>query len=304
MKFQPSLPTLTLFAVFAHTGLAWTDKGWVTTYSYATGSDCSGEVLAISSEYEEWNNECVSVSNLYNAYETMEYRGAKLQCTGSNQMIVKNYEERWDCDTQVGSSRIIHSGECQVDNEGRPYKIFFNCWTGSKHDYSSVEPKNKVQITVQWHDESTCSGDAIHFDGASRGDSVLKQDYCYKAGDSDDTWQNSYKITCDGDKAIGHQYETSDCSDEPREIDTIEDFCQEYGSGGTRFLKVDVICGNESMFDQALGWLKEQAENLGISQEALVGIVGLAGSMGSLSIALLVYRCCCRGSKRGPLSLV
>jgi len=216
-------------------------------------------------------------------------------------MIVRNYEERYDCDTQVGSSRIIRSGECQLDIEGKPYKIFFNCWTGSKHDYSSDEPKNKVQIAAQWHDDSTCSGDAIHFDGASRSDMVLKQDYCYKAVDNELTWQNSYKITCDGDKATGHSYQTSDCSDEPREIDTIEDFCQEYGS---RYLKADVTCGNESMFDQALSWLKEQAENLGISQEALVGLIAGGGSLGGLFTVLLVYRCFCRGSSKGPLSLV
>jgi len=305
MKFQSSLLTLTLFVLFAHTGFAWTDKGWVTTYSYAAGSDCSGEVVAISSEYEEWNNECVNVNNLFSAYEEMEFREAKLQCTGSNEMIVTIYEERWwmpgqDCDSEV-SSRIIRSGECQLDNEEGPYKIFFDCSTGSQHDYSSDEPKNKVQLVAELHDESTCSGDAEHFPG-SRFEMVLKQDHCYKAADNDNTWQNSYKITCDGDTATEYMYHTSDCSDEPRAVDdTIEDFCREHG---TRYLKADITCGNESMFDQALSWLKEQSENLGISQEALVGLIAGGGSLGGLFTALLVYRCFCRGSSKGPLSMV
>jgi len=292
MKFQLSLITLTLFALFADTGLAWADKGWITTYSY-DGSSCSGEVLAISSEWGPWDNECTHATYLYSAYTPMEHNVIRFQCTASNTMSVINHED-YLCDSQSSSSRIIRSGECHVDNEGGSYKIFFNCYTGSKRDYDSDEPKNKIQVVGEYHDESTCSGNAE----THSSDVVLKQDYCYKSRDDQDTRQNSYKITCDGDKATQLQYQTSDCSDEAYEVHEIEDFCSAFGLGTSWYLKADIICGEKSIFEQALSWFTEQAENLGISQETLVGLVAGGSSVGGLSLVLLVYRCCCTGSSK------
>jgi len=290
MKFQPSLLTLTLFALFAHTGLAWADKGWVTTYSY-DGSSCSGEAVAISSQWGEWDSECVHVAYLYSAYKPMEHTATKFQCTASNEMSVSNYEG-YNC--KAGSSRIIRSGECHVDNEGGSYKIFFNCYTGSKHDYDSDEPKNFIQVVGEYHDDSTCGGSAERH----ITDTVYKQDYCYKSGDDEDTWQNSYMMTCDGDKGTHLQYQTSDCSGEAREVETFEDICWPIGLGTGFYIKADITCGEKSIFEQALSWFKEQAENLGLSEEALVGLVAGGSSVGGLSIVLLVYRCCCTGSSK------
>jgi len=292
MNFQPSLLTLTLFALFAHTGLAWTDEGWVTTYSY-DGSDCSGEVLAINSGWAAMNNECSVMAYLFSAYAQMEHMGVKLQCSGSNTMIISTYTSAW-CQTQVGSSQTIRSGECNVDNEGKAYKIFFSCWTGSKHDYDSDAPQKMVQIVGEWHDDSTCSGNAEQH----LSDTVLQQDYCYRSKDDEHDWQNSYKITCDGDKATQFIYHTNDCSDEPREVETIEDVCLHLGLGTTWYIKADVTCGEASMLDQALSWFKQQAENLNISQETLVGLVAGGSSVGGLSLVLLVYRCCCTGGSK------
>jgi len=294
MNFQPSMFTLTLFALFARTGLGWADEGWVTTYSYATGSDCSGEVLAISSFIRKWENECVFVNDLFSAFEDIETTAGKLQCTGSNEMTMTKYDG-YSCSHQVDSLRTIRAGECNVDNEGRAFKIFFNCWTGSKHNYESDEPSNKVQLTGEWHDDSTCSGNVEYEDFST--DIVLKQDHCYKAGDDERTWQNSYKLTCDGDVATQYMYHTSDCSDEPRMVDTVEDSCLEFGQGNA-WLRADVTCGEQSLFHQALSWFKEQAEDLGMSESALVGLVAGGSSLGGLSLALLVYRCCCTGSRK------
>jgi len=285
--------TLTLLALFARTGLGWADKGWITTYSYASGSDCSGEVIAINSAIHEWSNECESVTQLFSAYAEMEHPAVKLQCTGSNQMTISNYEWYGCHEDDSFGTRTIGSGECNVDNEGRAFKLFFNCWTGSKHDYDSDEPSNKVQITGEWHTDSTCSGNAEYDENQS--DIVLKQDHCYRAGNDDNTWQNSYKMTCDGDVATQHMYHTYDCSDEPRLVDTAEDFCLEFFSS---FLKIDITCGEQSMFHQALSWFKEQAEDLGISESMLVGLVAGGSSVGGLSMVLFVYRCCCTGSRK------
>jgi len=289
--------TFTLFALFAHTGYAWADEGWVTTYSYDTGSDCSGEVLAINSRFAKWENQCVYNSHLFSAYEESEHYAHKLQCTGSNEMIVTNYHGD-SCSRTSNTRHTIRSGECNVDNEGKAFKIFFNCWTGSKRDYNSDEPSNKVRITGEWHDDSTCSGDAEY--EAFSGDIVVKQDHCYKSGDNDvdKVWQNSYKVTCDGDKANIHLYHTSDCSDEPRIIDTVEDSCVDIFGAGTSWLKADVTCGEQSMFHQALSWFKEQAQKLGMSEEMLVGIVAGGSSVGGLSLVLLACRCCCTGSRK------
>jgi len=291
--------TLILFALFAHTGLGWADEGWITTYSYATGSDCSGEVIAIRSAIRNWKNECSHVSKLFSAYEDMEHVAVKFQCTGSNDMAVTNHAGD-TCSHGVDFFRTIRSGECNVDNEGKAFKLFFNCWTGSKHDYDSDEPSNKVQLTGKWHDESTCSG-SVEYEAFST-DVVLKQDHCYKAGDDENTWQNSFKLTCDGDVATQHMYHTSDCSDEPRMVDTVEDSCLEFGEGNA-FFEADVTCGEQSMFDQALSWFKQQAEDLGISEKMLVGLVAGGGSMGGLTIVLLVYRCCCTGSRKRSTAL-
>jgi len=227
----------------------------------------------------------------------MEHSVARIQCTASNEMSVINHED-YLCDSHTSSSksssRIIRSGECYADNEGGSYKIFFNCYTGSKHDYDSDEPKNKVQVVGEYHDESTCSGNAE----THSSDIVVKQDYCYKSRDDHYPGQNSYKITCDGDKATHFSYETSDCSDGPREVQDIEDFCVAFGLGTSWYLKADIICGEKSILEQALSWFTEQAENLGISQEALVGLVAGGSSVGGLTLVLFLYRCCCTGSSK------
>merc|ERR1711972_645428 len=211
-------------------------------------------------------------------------------------MTITNYDYYGCDDNDVHSTRTIRSGQCNVDNEGKAFKIFFNCWTGSKHDYDSDAPSNRVHFMGEWHDDSTCSGNAEY--EACSTDIVLKQDHCYQAGDNDNVWQNSYKMTCDGDVATQHMYHTSDCSDTPRMIDTVEDSCLDIFGQGTSWLKADVTCGEQSMFHRALSWFKEQSENLGMSEEMLVGIVAGGSSVGGLSLVLLVCRCCCTGSRK------